>query len=357
MLKEIFNKIDRQQELNKEDLIYLLSLEDYDSLSKLYEKADRIRQKYVGDEVHLRGLIEFSNICRKNCNYCGIRRDNRKIKRYRMEIKEILQTVLDAAKRGYKTVVLQSGEDMYYTVDKLTELIKQIKANTDVVIVLSIGERPKEEYKKLREAGAERFLLRFETSNPELYERHHPDSLYEERMQILKWLREFDYQVGSGVIIGLPGQTIEDLAMDILKYKELDLDMIGMGPYICHPDTPLAGNPNGSVEMALKMIAVTRIVMPDTNIAATTALGTLMPNGGLEKGLQVGANVIMPNITPVKYRKFYLLYPNKICIEEGRNKKIGADIHERIKSIGRVVSQGYGHSLRYLSRKLREKGD
>ncbi|KYO64607.1 [FeFe] hydrogenase H-cluster radical SAM maturase HydE [Thermovenabulum gondwanense] len=350
MLNEIWEKIDSEVELNKQELCYILSLEDPEKLEILYQKADKIRKKYVGDEVHLRGLIEFSNYCRNNCLYCGIRRDNKKVRRYRMEIDEIFETVSLASRLGYKTVVLQSGEDMYYTLDKLTELIKRIKNDMDIAITLSIGERSYEEYEKLYEAGADRYLMRFETSNPELYAKLHPDSSFENRINILKWLKQIGYQTGSGVMIGLPGQTIEDLAEDILMFKKLDLDMIGVGPYICHPDTPLAGNPGGTAEMTLKVIALTRIVTKNTHIPATTALATLRPEDGREKALMAGANVIMPNVTPLKYREHYTLYPNKICINESA-LQCNSCIKRRIYSIGRVIGTDYGHSL-----KKRENG-
>ncbi|MDI3480515.1 MAG: biotin synthase [Tepidanaerobacteraceae bacterium] len=345
MTKNIWEKIDSEQELNHEELCSLLAMENAEQLELLYQKADKIRKKYVGDEVHLRGLIEFSNYCRNNCLYCGIRRDNKKIKRYRMQIDEILDTAILAANLGYKTVVLQSGEDMYYTTDKLVELIRFIKKNADVAITLSIGERSYEDYARFFEAGADRYLIRFETSNPELYAKLHPDSSFENRMKILNWLKQIGYQTGSGVMIGLPGQSIEDLARDILKFKELDLDMIGVGPYICHPDTPLAGNPNGTAEMTLKVIALTRIVTKNTHIPATTALATLRPADGREKALKAGANVIMPNVSPIKYREYYELYPNKICIRE-TERQCNDCIKRRIYSIGRTISKGYGHSLK-----------
>lgn len=347
MLNDIFLKIDNGAELSKEEIIRLLSLEDEESLSMLFKKADAVRKKYVGDEVHLRGLIEFSNYCARNCNYCGIRRGNKKVGRYRMEPEEIIETAVDAEKSGYKTVVLQSGEDGYYTVDKLVCMLRKIKIYTDLAVTLSIGERSKDEYEQMHEAGADRFLLRFETSNRELYANLHPDSKYDNRMQALKWLKEAGFQVGSGIMIGLPGQTVEDLSEDILKFKELELDMIGMGPYICHPGTPLAGSNNGTVGMTFKVIAVTRIVTRNTHIPATTALATLRPEDGREKALQLGANVMMPNVTPVKYRRFYELYPDKVCISEDAvdcRKCIG----ERLKRIGRSISTEHGHSLKTL---------
>jgi biotin synthase len=343
MPEDIFNKIDNGQDLTRADLISLLKLEDRSDLDRLYHRADMIRQQYVGDEVHLRGLIEFSNYCRKNCNYCGIRRGNRKLSRYRMLPEEILDCAAAAGALGYRTVVLQSGEDMYYTVGMLADLVKKIKQRLDIAVTLSIGERPREEYAALREAGADRFLIRFETSNRDLYRKLHPDSDYGRRMTILTWLKDIGYQVGSGVMIGLPGQTVPDLADDILKFKALELDMVGVGPYICHGDTPLAGNPNGTVEMTFKVIALTRIVTRYANIPATTALATLQPADGRELALQAGANVVMPNTTPNQYRALYELYPDKICIRENAGHCLDC-MHGRIHSLGRPISKGYGHS-------------
>lgn len=342
---EVFQKINDGQDLSKEDLIFLLSIKKCEDLTLLYNQADKYRKKYVGDEVHLRGLIEFSNFCRKNCIYCGIRRDNGKIKRYRMSAEEILDSVALAENLGYRTVVLQSGEDLFFTAEMISDLIKQIKRHSDVAITLSIGERRHEELKRLYDAGADRFLLRFETSNRELYSKLHPDSNYDNRMENLSFLKEIGYQVGSGIMIGLPNQTVTDLAMDILKFKELDLDMVGVGPYISHPDTPLAGHANGTAEMTFKVIALTRIVTGYAYIPATTALATIRQADGREKALQLGANVVMPNVTPTRYRADYEIYPNKACIRESA-EQCRTCLHKRINSLGRPISQEYGHSLR-----------
>jgi biotin synthase len=346
LLEGLFTRIEAGGELEAGELSRLLSLEDGAGLERLFTLADGARKKYVGDEVHLRGLIEFSNYCRKNCNYCGIRRGNRKVRRYRMEAEEIVATAVDAAALGYRTVVLQSGEDPCFTAERTASLVRRIKKRADVAITLSIGERPREEYRCFFEAGADRFLLRFETSNRELYKRLHPDSSYDRRMESLAWLREIGYQLGSGVMIGLPGQTVDDLAADILKFRELDLDMVGIGPYICHPDTPLAGSPDGTAGMTFKMLALTRIVTGDAHIPATTALATLQPEDGREQALRLGANVIMPNLTPLQYRQHYLLYPGKICLQETPGC-CSACISRRVRSIGRTISEGYGHSLKH----------
>lgn len=344
MLKEIFHKIEHEYNLNKENLVTLLSLENPDDLALLFSLADRCRRKYVGEDVHLRGLIEFSNYCRKNCHYCGIRRGNQKAQRYRMTKKEILITVSTAEKLGYKTVVLQSGEDTYFTIERMTDLIKEIKKQSDVALTLSIGERSNEDYQRMYQAGANRFLLRFETSNQDLYQKLHPDSNYEERMTILRRLKEIGYQVGSGIMVGIPGQTKEDLAADILKFKELELDMVGIGPYICHQNTPLVGSPNGTVEMTFKTIALTRIVTRTAYIPATTALATLSPKDGRKKALQLGANVVMPNVTPLKYQAFYDIYPAKEYSGEDAEQNYHK-ISKEILAMGRLISHDYGHSL------------
>jgi len=343
MLQQVWDKLNSHAELDRDDLISLLGIKHEDELARLFELANQIRQQEVGDEIHLRGLIEFSNYCRKDCNYCGLRRHNQILERYRMELDEIAASVQQAARLGYHTVVLQSGEDPYYTLDRLCWLLTSIKEQTDTAITLSIGERPREEYQQLYDAGADRFLLRFETSNPLLYARLHPDSNYENRLQVLRWFREIGYEVGSGIMIGLPGQTLGDLADDILAFKELDLDMIGVGPFIAHPQTPLAHQANGTVEMTLKVVALTRIVTRDTNIPATTALATLRPEDGRELALQVGANVLMPNVTPVKYRSLYELYPDKVCVGENAEQCRGCT-QRRVYSINRMPAQHSGPS-------------
>jgi len=338
----LFEKIESEENLEQNELIRLLSLTDQRDLTRLYRLADQVRQKYVGEEIHLRGLIEFSNYCRKNCNYCGIRRDNRKITRYRMTMEEIYTAVREAASVGFRTVVLQSGEDLFYTGEFFAELLHRIKTEADVAVTLSVGERTRQEYQQMFQAGADRYLLRFETSNHVLFKELHPDSNYRERMNALTWLEEVGFQVGSGVMIGLPGQTIADLAADILKFKDLALDMIGVGPFISHRDTPLADLPSGTVEMTYKVIAVTRIVTKDTHIPATTALGSLGPVDGRLKAMKLGANVVMPNVTPAKYRALYELYPDKICLQE-ETAYYRDGLTGWLAALGRPVASGYGH--------------
>ncbi|HIP92152.1 MAG TPA: [FeFe] hydrogenase H-cluster radical SAM maturase HydE [Thermotoga sp.] len=328
---------------DKEELTLILKENDKEFNEKLFKIADEIREKYVGNEVHVRALIEFSNYCRRDCLYCGLRRSNRKLKRYRMTPQEIIKRAELSAKMGAKTIVLQSGEDLYYTKEMLSDIIKEIK-KFDVAITLSIGERTYEEYEMWKAVGADRFLMRHETANKKLYKELHPDSSFEERLKCLHWLKKLGYEVGAGNIVGLPGQTMEDLADDLLFVKELDADMVGIGPFIPHPQTPLKNEKRGDFLTSLKMIALARILLPDTNIPATTALGTIHPNGR-QIALKCGANVIMPIMTPSPYRPLYQLYPGKICVFEDDTKCIPCVFH-MIKALGREVGKSYGSRKR-----------
>ena len=316
-------------------------LKDDNKNDWLFSLADKIRKENVGDEVHLRGLIEFSNICKCSCKYCGLRSPNKNVNRYRILKDEILEYVKNAANMGYRTIVLQSGEDEYYNKERLVEIIKEIK-KFDVALTLSLGERSFEDYKAFREAGADRYLIRIETTDRELYKQMHPNMDFDNRLRCLKDLRTLGYEVGTGCLVGLPNQTIESLADDILFFKEIKADMVGIGPFIPHPDTPLKDNQTGSFTLALKVMALTRIMLPDINIPATTAMETLNPNGRII-ALQSGANVVMPNVTTSEYREKYEIYPNKICIHENPDKCHNC-IGAKIKSIGRKISTEYGFS-------------
>lgn len=335
MIEEILKKAEKLHELTQEEIISLLK-----SPSELiFETADRVRAKYVGDEVHLRGLIEFSNYCKQNCLYCGFRRDNREATRFRLSEDEIIKFAKDAAGQGYKTVVLQSGEDAYFTVEKMKHIISEIK-KLDMAITLSIGEKTFEEYKAYKEAGADRFLIRIETTDEKLYSKYDPDMDWQNRLRCLKDLKKLGYEVGTGCLVGLPEQTIESLAKDILFFKEIGADMIGIGPFIPNGNTPLKDEKGGEFELALKVMAITRLILPDANIPATTAMETLNPNGRII-ALQSGANVVMPNVTQGEYRKFYEIYPGKICVNDTPEKCRGC-IGGKIASIGRKISTGYG---------------
>jgi len=325
--------------VEKEDLVLILKENSKEFNEKLFKTADEVRERYVGNEVHVRALIEFSNYCRKNCLYCGLRRSNRELKRYRMTPQEIVKRAEISARMGARTIVLQSGEDLYYTREILSDIIRKIK-KFDVAVTLSVGERTYEEYEAWKMAGADRFLMRHETANRELYRKLHPDTPFEERVKCLHWLKKLGYEVGAGNMVGLPGQTVEDLADDLLFVKELDADMVGIGPFIPHPQTPLRNEKGGDFLTSLKMIALARILIPDTNIPATTAMGTIHPNGR-QIALKCGANVIMPVMTPSPYRPLYQLYPGKICVFESDTKCIPCVFH-MIKALGREVGKSYG---------------
>ena len=326
-----------QTKLSKQEIIDILS--DDSRNEWLFKVADEVRRKNVGNDVHLRGLIEFSNVCKCNCKYCGLRCENKNIERYRILKDEILIYVQNAINLGYRTIVLQSGEDNYYDVEKMCEIIYAIK-KYDVALTLSIGEKTFEEYEAYKKAGADRYLIRIETTNEKLYHSLHPNMNFKNRLRCLEDLKTLGYEVGTGCLVGLPNQTIEDLASDILFFKEINADMVGIGPFIPHPDTPLKNEEQGSFELALKVMALTRILLPDINIPATTAMETLNPNGRII-ALQSGANVVMPNVTTKEYRKKYEIYPNKICINENPNQCRGC-IEDKIKSIKRNIARDYG---------------
>lgn len=323
--------------LSKSEIVRLLA--DEQNEPALLKRADRIRKKYVGDAIHLRGLIEFSNICRNNCLYCGIRRGNGKVARYRMEEDELIETARRAAALGFKTVVMQSGEDMYYTQEKMCRIIEAIK-KFDVAVTLSIGERSYGDYKAFREAGADRYLMRIETTDKDLYHRLDPGMSWQHRYECLLMIKELGYELGSGIMVGLPGQSLESIAADLMFLRRLGVDMAGIGPFIPHPETPLAGEPGGSLHLALRTMAIMRLLLPDINIPATTAMESLHPDGRM-MALQGGANVVMPNVTEGEYRKLYELYPGKICVND-TPVHCRSCISRKILSIGRTIGTGYG---------------
>ena len=331
-------------------------------MAELWQRADQTRQRAVGGEVHLRGLVELSNYCIRLCGYCGLRAENHKVSRYRMTEDEVMACAGEAVGFGYGTVVLQSGEDPGIEAGWMTRLVRRIKAETPLAVTLSLGEREEEELAAWREAGADRYLLRFETSNRGLYERIHPprSGRRSDRIALLCVLRRMGYEVGSGVMIGIPGQTYDDLARDVEMFRTLDLDMIGVGPYIVHPDTPLAkadyrpAAPEGEQVpatelMTYKMIALARLACPRANIPSTTALATLNLATGRELGLVRGANVIMPNLTPPRYRVHYQIYPDKACLRETA-AACRQCTEARIRGIGRVPGSGRGDSPNFSPR-------
>lgn len=322
--------------LDKSAIIELLTTAPTD---ELYRRADDVRREAVGDAVHLRGLIEFSNICRNDCLYCGIRRGNRQVQRYRMTDEELVETAKRAAALGFQTIVLQSGEDMHFDQARMCHIIEQIK-RLDVALTLSVGERDYEDYKAFRDAGADRFLMRIETTDRDLYNRLNPGMSWERRHECLLMIRDLGYELGSGIMVGLPGQTVESIADDLLYLKDIGIDMAGIGPFIPHPETPLAGEAGGTLEQALRTMAIMRILMPDINIPATTAMESLHPQGRI-MALQAGANVVMPNVTEGEYRRLYELYPGKICVND-TPAHCRSCIGLKIRSIGRTIGQGRG---------------
>ena len=310
--------------LSKKEIIDILKSDDV----KILKEADKIRHQYVGDGVHLRGLIEFSNICKRNCLYCGLQSQNKSVKRYRLSKDEIINLARGGAAHGYKTIVLQSGEDEFYSKDLLCEIISEIKL-LGVAVTLSIGEKTFEEYKAYKDAGADRFLLRIETTDENLYKKMHPYADFQNRKRCLYDLKKLGYETGTGCLVGLPGQTIDSLADDILFFKELDADMIGIGPFIPHPQTPLKNENTGNLDIAIKVMALTRVLLPDINIPATTAMESLREDGRL-LALQSGANVVMPNLTDEFHQKMYEIYPNKVSAPR-------QELQEKLSNIGRYI--------------------
>lgn len=326
--------------LDKSAIIELLTTAPAD---ELYRRADDVRREAVGDAVHLRGLIEFSNICRNDCLYCGIRRGNRQVQRYRMTDEELVETAKRAAALGFQTIVLQSGEDMHFDQARMCHIIEQIK-RLDVALTLSVGERDYGDFKAFRDAGADRYLMRIETTDRDLYNRLNPGMSWERRHECLLMIRDLGYELGSGIMVGLPGQTVESIADDLLYLKDIGIDMAGIGPFIPHPETPLAGEAGGTLEQALRTMAIMRILMPDINIPATTAMESLHPQGRI-MALQAGANVVMPNVTEGEYRRLYELYPGKICVND-TPAHCRSCIGLKIRSIGRTIGQGRGGHMK-----------
>lgn len=343
--------------LNGEILSWLRQ-EDPAALQILFAEADRVRAAAVGPEVHLRGLIEVSNTCVRSCGYCGISLHNKGVVRYRMTPDEILECGARGKSLGYGTLVLQGGEDPALTTEVIADLVKGLKNQfPELAITLSLGEQSPETYWAWKLAGADRYLLRFETSNLDLYRSIHPPhhrhasaiGFEVPRIPMLRTLQEIGFQAGTGVMVGIPGQTYDDLLSDLRTFQSLDIEMIGIGPYIPHPETPLAHAPlapkgeqvPATVATALKMVALSRILVPDANIPATTAVATLDQKSGREDALKAGANIVMPNLTPPKYRSLYEIYPNKACVNETAEQCHGC-LSGRIQKVGRTIGKGPG---------------
>jgi biotin synthase len=340
--------------LTEADILRWLREDDKARLEDLWRAADAVRAECVGDEVHLRGLLEISNHCVRQCAYCGISALVPGVRRYRMSAEEIIGGAHKAVALGYGTVVMQSGEDYGISRQWMCGVLRRIKSETPLAVTLSLGERPEEDLAAWRDAGADRYLLRFETSDRRLYDLLHPPyaGVVSDRLAVLRRLRELGYEIGGGVMIGIPGQSYESLARDVCTFRETDMDMVGVGPYIAHPATPLG---SGTVQppdvgssqvpatetVTCKVVALTRLVCPEANIPSTTALATLVPARGRELGLARGANVVMPNVTPGEYRVLYELYPGKACVAETA-EACSACLRARIEAMGRRVGTGPG---------------
>ncbi len=345
-LKQLVDKLEENKTLSKEEFISLLQghrdkeLEEY-----LFEKSRRARHHYYGNEIYIRGLIEFTNYCKNDCYYCGIRKSNPHINRYRLTKEEILSCCASGYELGFRTFVLQGGEDGYYNDDRMVDIIASIKeAYPDCAITLSIGERSRESYRRFFDAGASRYLLRHETYNFDHYSYLHPEDLSpKHRQDCLFHLKEIGYQVGTGFMVGSPGQTFSYLAEDLLFLKRLNPQMVGIGPFIPHHDTKFAKEPAGSLELTLFLLGIIRLMLPKVLLPATTALGTIHPMGR-ERGIQAGANVVMPNLSPVGVRKDYSLYDNKICTGD-EAAECRMCLQKRMESIGYQVVVSKGDSL------------
>lgn len=337
-MKSIIDKMIKTSSASSEEIVELL---DNNSL-ELFEAASQVTQNIFGTEVHIRGIIEFSNYCSCACHYCGIRCSN-SIERYRMEPDEIADIAKEAIHAGYQSIVLQSGEDPYYHGDKISEIIKQIKAIKNIAITLSIGERSFEEYKQWKIDGADRFLLKHETADENLYNKYHPHSSFKKRMECLYNLKQLGYQTGSGFMIGLPGQTLESLAQDILLLKELDVDMAGIGVFIPHPETPLKNGAAGNNIIATKCVAITRILLKRPHLPATTSIVVNNKEDNYNPFIS-GANVVMKKLEPYKYQKLYEIYPNP-TIKDMSILETRRNLEASIESFDKTIAKTRGDAI------------
>ncbi len=345
--KQLIDRLEGSRDLSDAEFTELLLCEDSEAVAYLAERARVVREKIYGKEVYLRGLIEFTNYCKNNCKYCGIRCGNKNAERYRLSKEEILSCCDIGYELGFRTFVLQGGEDPYFNDDRMVDIVSAMRKNhPDCAITLSIGEREMESYQKLFDAGANRYLLRHETADKAHYEYLHPKEMsYDHRMQCLRDLKEIGYQVGCGMMVGSPGQKTEHYIKDLRFMQEFKPEMVGIGPFIPHHDTEYAGEKAGTVEMTLKLLSIIRLILPEVLLPATTALGTIDPTGR-EKGILAGANVVMPNLSPGNVREKYLLYDNKICTGDEAAECIRC-MSLRVSKVGYTVVQSRGDHIKY----------
>lgn len=353
-MKIIIDKLYTTSNLDKEELLFLLQNLDTDSKEYLHEMARKKTEETFANKVYMRGLIEFTNYCKSDCVYCGIRKSNIKAERYRLSKEAILSCCEEGYHLDYRTFVLQGGEDPFFTDEKIVDIVTSIKKlYPDCAITLSIGEKSYESYKKFYEAGADRYLLRHETNSRHLYEALHPGMSYDERIRCLNDLKVIGFQVGAGFMVGLPNQTDQDYANDLLFLKNLQPHMVGIGPFIPQQDTPLAHNSSGTVEKTCILLSIIRLLLPTTLLPATTALGSL-DSTGREKGLKSGANVVMPNLSPTDVRDKYALYDGKICTGDEAAQCRGC-IERRINTAGFQVDMSRGDHIDMVYLKIEKK--
>lgn len=340
--KDLIDILEKENELKKEEYVYILENYDGETLDYIGKKAVRMSKKYFSDKIYIRGLIEISNICKNDCYYCGIRKSNNNIGRYRLDKKDVLNCCREGYRLGFRTFVIQGGEDGYFTDAVLCDIIKEIKTlYPDCAVTLSMGERSYDSYKALREAGADRYLLRHETANDAHYSQLHPEGMkLSDRKKCLYDLKALGYQTGAGFMVGSPYQSTENIADDLMFLKELKPHMVGIGPFIPHKDTPFAEFPRGDFKLTLLLLSIIRLMLKNVLLPSTTALATISPNGR-EMGILAGANVIMPNLSPVSARKKYTLYNNKICTGEEAAENL-VQLEKRIKKIGYTLSADRG---------------
>ena len=343
-MKNLVDMLEQNRTLNNEDFYALLSCDDTEVTEYLKQRATSVRKEIYGTDVYIRGLIEFTNYCKNDCLYCGIRRSNKNAARYRLDDEQIYNCAETGYRLGFRTFVLQGGEDMYYTDSKIAHIVSTLKeAYPDCAVTLSIGEKSRESYKTYFNAGADRYLLRHETANNAHYAKLHPKELsLENRKRCLYDLKDIGYQVGCGFMVGSPFQTLQNITEDLHFIGELEPHMVGIGPFIPHKDTPFAGKAPGTLEMTVKLLSIIRLMLPYVLLPATTALGTIHPKGR-EMGIMAGANVVMPNLSPSDVRKKYLLYDNKICTGDEAAECIRC-LQMRMESIGYHIVQSRGDS-------------
>ncbi|HRR76565.1 MAG TPA: [FeFe] hydrogenase H-cluster radical SAM maturase HydE [Ruminococcus sp.] len=341
-MTELVSKLHETGDLSDSELALLIETDDAAAAELLKKYADETRRKHYGTKVFLRGLIEISSYCRNDCLYCGIRRSNRDADRYRLSREDILSCCENGYELGFRTFVMQGGEDMHFSDDVIIPIIAEIREKyPDCAITLSLGERSYESYKRMKDAGADRYLLRHEAASEELYKKLHPAEMsLANRKECLFALRELGYQVGAGFMVGAPYQTTDDIIADLRFLQELRPHMIGIGPFIPHHNTPFADEKGGTLELTLRLLGILRLMFPKVLLPATTALGTIAPNGR-ELGLMTGCNVVMPNLSPVRVRKKYDLYDNKICTGEEAAECRGC-LQRRIESAGYTVASERG---------------